>query len=116
MLVKKLLHLGGIVRLSAGSTINGKVISVSFRRTNGGTNFGTVVRAPVSRMSEAIRHENNRAKSTGENVVISSADGAQSVAIRYVWEDWPDFSITNGAGLSVSPFQADDGPLLAVKK
>jgi hypothetical protein len=26
-------------------------------------------------------------------------DGAQPVAVRYAWKDWPDYSLANGAGL-----------------
>jgi hypothetical protein len=43
-------------------------------------------------------------------------DGAQPVAVRYAWKDWPDYSLANGAGLPASPFRTDDWPVPAVTK
>ena len=50
------------------------------------------------------------AKIVGDTVVVSSAEVAEPVAVRYAWKDWPDYSLANGAGLPASPFRTDDWP------
>ena len=43
----------------------------------------------------------------GDTVVVSSADVAAPVAVRYAWEDDPITSLRNKEGLPASPFRTD---------
>ncbi|MDH4410878.1 MAG: sialate O-acetylesterase [Verrucomicrobiales bacterium] len=101
--------------LPAGSTIDGNAITVSFQHTNGG--LKSITGGPLTGFQIADADQQWKpaeAKIVGETVVISSAEVAQPVAVRYAWKDWPDYSFANGAGLPASPFRTDDWP--AVKK
>ena len=101
--------------LPAGSTIDGTAITVSFQHPNGGLKSITGGPLPGLLIAGADQlWKPAEAKIVGETVVISSAEVAQPVAVRYAWKDWPDFSLANGAGLPASPFRTDDWP--AVKK
>ncbi len=47
----------------------------------------------------------------GEEIVVSSPDVEQPVAVRYAWADNPDrCNLTNDSGLPASPFRTDDWP------
>jgi sialate O-acetylesterase len=101
--------------LPAGSIVSGNAISVSFKHTNGG--LKSITGGPLAGFQIAAADQQWKpaeAKIVGETVVASSAEIAEPVAVRYAWKDWPDYSITNGAGLPASPFRTDDWP--AMKK
>ncbi len=51
------------------------------------------------------------AKIDGQTVVVSSAQVAKPVAVRYSWASNPVGNLINGAGLPASPFRTDDWPL-----
>jgi sialate O-acetylesterase len=51
-------------------------------------------------------------KASQSTRLVSSAEVAQPVAVRYAWKDWPDYSLANGAGLPASPFRTDDWPVV----
>ena len=46
----------------------------------------------------------------GDTVVVSSADVAQPVAVRYAWANNPVCNLYNKEGLPASPFRTDDWP------
>jgi sialate O-acetylesterase len=48
------------------------------------------------------------AKIEGGNVVVSSAEVSQPVAVRYAWLNAPAVSLANKAGLPAAPFRTDD--------
>ena len=48
------------------------------------------------------------AKIEGDTVVVSSAEIAEPVAVRYGWADNPLVSLYNKAGLPAAPFRTDD--------
>jgi sialate O-acetylesterase len=48
------------------------------------------------------------AKIVGDQVIVSSPDVPNPVAVRYGWEDCPDANLANKAGLPASPFRTDD--------
>jgi sialate O-acetylesterase len=45
----------------------------------------------------------------GDNVVVTSRDVANPVAVRYAWSNNPQASLFNGAGLPATPFSLDAG-------
>ena len=103
--------------LPAGSTISGDAITVSFHHTHGG--LKSITDGPLTGFQIAGADQQwtpAEAKIVGETVVISSAEVAQPVAVRYAWKDWPEYSLANGAGLPASPFRTDDWPVPVVKK
>ncbi len=46
----------------------------------------------------------------GDTIVVSAADIAAPVAVRYAWANNPVCNLYNGAGLPASPFRTDDWP------
>ncbi len=48
------------------------------------------------------------AKVEGDTIVVSSADVASPVAVRYAWADDPTCNLVNLAGLPASPFRSDE--------
>jgi sialate O-acetylesterase len=103
--------------LPAGSKISGNAITVSFKHANGG--LKSITGGPLTGFQIAAADQQWKpaeAKIVGETVVVSSAEVAQPVAVRYAWKDWPDYSLANGAGLPASPFRTDAWPVPAVKK
>ena len=62
-----------------------------------------------------------RAEIKGDNVIVSSPDVPNPVAVRYGWADFPVVNLFNKNGLPASPFRTDSfplstGPKLVVKK
>lgn len=51
------------------------------------------------------------ARIEGDTVVVSSAQVAKPVAIRYGWADLPKANLFNQAGLPASPFRTDNWPI-----
>ena len=51
------------------------------------------------------------ARIEGDAVVVSSAQVAKPVAIRYGWADLPKANLFNQAGLPASPFRTDNWPI-----
>lgn len=53
----------------------------------------------------------------GDTVVVSSAEIAQPVAVRYAWAHNPEgCNLTNSSGLPASPFRTDDWPGVTIDK
>ena len=103
--------------LPAGSTINSNAITVSFKHTNGG--LKSITGGPLTGFQIAGADQQWKpaeAKIVGDTVVVRNPEVAQPAAVRYAWKDWPDYSLTNGAGLPASPFRTDDWPVPTVKK
>jgi sialate O-acetylesterase len=103
--------------LPADTKISGNFITVSFKHANGG--LKSITGGPLTGFQIAAADQQWKpaeAKIIGETVVVSSAEVAQPVAVRYAWKDWPDYSLANGAGLPASPFRTDAWPVPAVKK
>jgi sialate O-acetylesterase len=90
-----------------GMTLEGERIRVRFRHAGGGLVFdgthgsGLVVAGTdgVFRPATAVVE--------GDSLVVSSAQVAAPVALRYAWEDNPVTSLRNKAGLPASPFRTD---------
>lgn len=52
-----------------------------------------------------------KAEIRGREVVVSSADVAEPVVVRYGWADYPTGNLFNAAGLPASPFRISGRPL-----
>ncbi len=50
------------------------------------------------------------ARIEGNEVIVSSEEVTQPVAVRYAWDDNPENNLYNSAGLPASPFRTDDWP------
>lgn len=58
---------------------------------------------------DKVWHE-AKAEIKGKNVVVSSADVAKPVAVRYAWAKFPECNLYNKEGLPAVPFRTDDWP------
>lgn len=89
------------------SVRNGKAV-LSFRHAEsgleakGGELTGFAIAGANRRFTWA------RAEVQGNTVVVSSADVAKPVAVRYGWADYPIVNLWNGAGLPACPFRTDN--------
>jgi sialate O-acetylesterase len=52
----------------------------------------------------------------GNTVVVSSAQAAKLVAVRYGWADCPVVNLWNKDGLPATPFRTDDFPMITAPK
>ncbi|HEX6986950.1 MAG TPA: sialate O-acetylesterase, partial [Planctomycetaceae bacterium] len=50
------------------------------------------------------------AKIEGDEVIVSSPEVKEPVAVRYAWADNPEATLYNAEGLPASPFRTDDWP------
>lgn len=50
------------------------------------------------------------ARIEGNEVIVSSEEAIQPVAVRYAWDDNPECNLYNSAGLPASPFRTDEWP------
>jgi sialate O-acetylesterase len=57
-----------------------------------------------------------KAEIVGKNVVVSSPEVANPVAVRYGWADCPVVNFWNQDGLPASPFRTDDFPMTTAGK
>lgn len=92
--------------------VDGGAIRVKFRNTFGGlknNNAPNRLRGFALAGADKNFHWAN-ATIEGDEVVVSTPDVAQPVAVRYAWADNPICDLYNGAGLPASPFRTDDWP------
>lgn len=95
--------------LPAGHQVRGSEVVLSFKHTDGGLVAkggglkGFVIAGADNQWKPA------QARIAGDQVIVSSADVKQPVAVRYAWENWPTCNLYNGAGLPASPFRTDAG-------
>jgi sialate O-acetylesterase len=96
--------------LVASHKISGSQVILSFKHTDGGlvAKEGTLKGFAIAGADgNWVRAE---AKIAGDQVIVSSPDVKDPVAVRYDWADNPDGNLYNGAGLPASPFRTDDRP------
>ena len=92
--------------LPAGSSVNGHVISVTFKHADGGLKTKDGGPARGFQVAGADRQwKPATARIEGDTVHLSSPDVAAPVAVRYAWQSWPDCNLYNGASLPASPFR-----------
>lgn len=96
--------------LPTGHEVKGAEISVAFNHTDGGlvAKDGELAGFVVAGSDKEWKPA--RAKISGSKVIVSSAEVANPVAVRYAWAPNPVCNLFNGAGLPASPFRTDDWP------
>jgi sialate O-acetylesterase len=96
--------------LPAGHTVSGSAITVSFKHgeglktRDGSAPRGFLIAGADKAWKPAV------ARIEGDKVVVSSAEVAAPVAVRYAWRENPDCNLVNGAGLPATTFRTDDWP------
>ncbi len=94
--------------------VDGNKVHVMFENTDGGlvakgSDNGKLTRFEVA--GEDKKFVFADAVIEGDKVVVSSADVANPVAVRYAWANNPEgCNLYNGAGLPACPFRTDDWP------
>lgn len=94
--------------LPAGHEFRGGEIVLKFSRADGGLAAKDGVLQGFTIAGEDKQWKDAKARIEGEKVIVSSAEVAKPVAVRYAWKDWPDCNLVNGVGLPASPFRTDD--------
>ena len=94
--------------LPAGHKVRGAEVALSFKHTDGGlvAKDGELKGFVVA--GEDRQWKPAQARIDGAQVIVSSPEVKQPVAVRYAWENWPTCNLYNGAGLPASPFRTDD--------
>jgi hypothetical protein len=94
--------------LLAGHEVRGGAIALRFKHAEGGlvAKDGELKGFMVAGADQQWKPA--QARIQGDTVVISSAEVAQPVAVRYGWEDFSPCNLYNGAGFPASPFRTDD--------
>lgn len=96
--------------LPARHEVRGSEVVISFQHTDGGLRArdgelkGFVVAGEDRQWKPAT------ARIEGNQVIVTSPEARQPLAVRYAWEPDPQASLFNGAGLPASPFRTDDWP------
>jgi hypothetical protein len=94
--------------LPAGHEVQGGEVVVSFTHCNGGLKAKDGELKGFVMAGDDRQWKPAKARIEGEKVIVSSADVARPVAVRYAWADNPECNLYNGAGLPASPFRTDD--------
>ena len=94
--------------LPAGHEVRGTEVTLSFQHTDGGlvAKDGELKGFVVAGVDRQWKPAQARIK--GAQVIVSSPEVQQPVAVRYAWENWPTCNLYNGSGLPASPFRTDD--------
>ncbi len=88
--------------------VEGNKITLAFKYTDGGLAArGDTLKGFTIAGADKVFHP-AMAVISGNKIVVSSADVASPVAVRYAWANFPDCNLYNGAGLPASPFKTDD--------
>lgn len=99
--------------LPAGHTINGSEVVVSFKHTEGGLLAREAPLKGFKIAGENLAWVDAQARIDRNTVVVSSPDVPKPVAVRYAWDDNPEWSLLNGSGLPASPFRTDTKDITA---
>ncbi|MDB5014051.1 MAG: 9-O-acetylesterase [Daejeonella sp.] len=89
--------------------IEGNKIKLTFSGTEGG--LKTKNNEPLTGFSIAgadQKYHWAKAVIDGNQIIVSSDEVANPVAVRYAWANNPVCNLINGAGLPASPFRTDD--------
>ena len=97
-------------------TIDGHKIVVSFAHADGLTAKDSLLREFCIAGADHVWH-NAQARIVNQNKVeVWSDEVRYPVAVRYLWQDNPEATLYNAAGLPANPFRTDDWPLLSQDK
>ncbi len=102
--------------LPAGHDIRGNEVTVTFKQTAGGlvAKDGALKGFAVAGADKQWKPA--QVKIAGDKVIVSCAEVAKPVAVRYAWAANPVCNLFNGAGLPASPFRTDDWPVNDAEK
>jgi len=97
--------------------VNGSAINLTFKAADGGlkASDGAELKGFAIAGSDQKFHW-AKAVIKGNQVVVSSADVPNPVAVRYAWANNPVCNFVNGAGLPASPFRTDNWPEITLGK
>ncbi len=93
--------------------VAGRELRLSFDHTDG----GLVAKGPLGEFSVAGSDHRWRwatARISGLEIIVSSPQVEQPVAVRYAWQSNPMATLYNGAGFPAVPFRSDDWPGVSV--
>ncbi len=90
----------------------GNAIRLKFDHRAGGmeTKDGAPLREFIIAGKDRVFHT-AEAKFSGRDILVSSKEVPDPVAVRYGWSDIPKCNLANDAGLPASPFRTDNWPL-----
>ena len=97
--------------LPAGHKVRGGEIAVAFTHAEGGLVAKDGVLQGFLIAGEDKQWKPAAARIEGDKVIVSSAEVAKPIAVRYAWAANPVCNLYNGAGLPASPFRTDDWPV-----
>jgi len=95
---------------------DGNAIRVSFDHVHGGLAVSGTALYGFSIAGEDKQFHWAQARIDGDEVVVSSADEPNPVAVRYGWANNPICNLYNVDGLPTSPFRTDEWPGVTVGK
>ena len=96
-------------------TIDGHKLTITFTHADGLTAKGGQLREFAIAGADHVWHWAD-ARIVGNTVEVSSPHVPFPVAVRYLWQDNPEATLYNAAGLPANPFRTDDWPLLSQDK
>lgn len=99
--------------LPASHEIRGPEVVVTFKHADGGLKSKDGELKGFMLAGEDKQWKPAAARIDGDKVIVSSAEVAKPVALRYAWAVWPVCNLYNGAGIPASPFRTDDWPVVS---
>ncbi len=100
----------------AGMKANGDKITLKFNHTGGGLEAkGGEVKGFLIAGEDKVWRE-AKAEIKGKQIVVSSAEVAKPVAVRYAWAKYPTVNLYNKEGLPANPFRTDDWEMVTKPK
>ncbi|MBR1932828.1 MAG: sialate O-acetylesterase, partial [Prevotella sp.] len=97
-------------------TIDGHKVMVSFTHADGLTAKDDQLREFCIAGSDHVWHNAQARIVSQDKVEVWSDEVKYPVAVRYLWQDNPEATLYNAAGLPANPFRTDDWPLLSQGK
>lgn len=94
--------------LPAGHEITGSQVHLKFDQTQSGLKAHGDKLTGFQIAGADKQWKPAEARINAREVIVSSPDVKQPVAVRYGWAEVPDGNLFNGAGLPASPFRTDD--------
>jgi sialate O-acetylesterase len=100
----------------AGMKVKGDKIELKFNHVGSGLEAkGGALKGFLIAGEDKVWHE-AKADIKGKQVLVSSAEVAKPVAVRYAWAKYPTVNFYNKEGLPANPFRTDDWPMITAPK
>lgn len=98
--------------LSGSIKINKAQVTLKFNSAKGlRTSDGLSPKGFAIAGKDQVYHWADHAKIEGDQIIISSDQVLNPVAVRYAWVQFPELNLYNGAQLPMEPFRTDDWKL-----